>query len=479
LRKRPIVISALCLVLALPSVGLANTNQAQTPPSIEVEAGGQVKAEVKSTSIAALADDFTGPVLEGATIDKTTVEVGESFTITVRATDDLSEVERIEAYLYHDGGHKMIPLVLDTGTGEWKGTYTINEYDRAGTWEVYFDLYDTLGNMTYGFEPELEVVVVNPDGGDTESPTLAAASASPFNVVANQPVQIKATVNDNSEVGSVDAFVSNGEKEYYVPLTLNPGTNEWEGTHAFGEDDKAGSWFVLFVMFDTAGNQTNDYLPGDLVLSNPYGDSTGPSIGQPVFSHTTASPEDTVQITVPVSDEQTGVNYVFAEISHVDSPDDIHYAFGVPGLVEGEWVIDFGIESSFKSGAWNVVIYAVDNAGNDHFEEFDGAFNVENEEVDDIAPVISNVVVTPQGEVQIGDTVTVTAQVSDNVGVFAVYADIYGQEGSELITLNYDEANDQWVGTLPIEETTAPGFYRVSINAIDEGFINSWADAEG
>jgi hypothetical protein len=252
------------------------------------------------------------------------VGVGESFTITATATDE-SEVARVEAVLFHDGGHKYLPLTRDTETGEWKGTYTIQEYDRAGTWTIEFDMYDALGNYDYDVGPDVEVV--NPTGGDTEFPTFVTASVSPLDVVANQEIKIKAAVTDNLEVGRVRAAITDFVSTYYVPLTLNPDTNEWEGSYSFSEDEFAGSWFVYIDMFDTAGNfDFSD--PIELVLSNPLSDGTGPSIGEPVFSQTSASPGDTIQMTVPVSDDKTGVSSVFASFFHTDTPDVVHTAFG-------------------------------------------------------------------------------------------------------------------------------------------------------
>ena len=60
MRKRTIIISILCLLMALPGGVLAETNGAQSPQTIKVVRGVQVKAAINSTSIAAaLAGDFT------------------------------------------------------------------------------------------------------------------------------------------------------------------------------------------------------------------------------------------------------------------------------------------------------------------------------------------------------------------------------------------------------------------------------------
>ncbi|MFP7298691.1 Ig-like domain-containing protein [Neobacillus niacini] len=478
MRKRPIFVSALCLLLALPNAALANSNQAQTPQSIKVEAGKEVNAEVKAAAITALADDFTAPTLVNATVDKTSVGVGESISITAEVTDDQSEVTRVVAVLVHEGGWKYVPLTLDSETNEWKGTYTIEEYDRNGTWTIEFDMYDALGNYDYSAGPDVEVV--NPNGGDTEFPTLARATVTPLSVTANQEITIKAEVNDNVGVGTVTATIYNLITTYYVDLNLNPETNQWEGTHSFTEDDLAGSWYLDIEMFDTAGNFDYSENPIELVLSNPLSDSSAPRIGEPVFSPTSATVGDNIQIKVPVSDDKTGVNSVFASFYHADSPEVVHTtAFGFPSANPEEWIIDLNVDSSFPSGAWNVVIYASDNAGNSGFTEHLGAFDVVNNDADTTPPEISNVVVTPQGDVQVGETVTVTAKVTDNVGVDSVTAIFDSQLAYDSITMNYDEAAGLWVGTYSIQETTAPGFYAVSVNALDTVWNPNWADAEG
>jgi hypothetical protein len=130
LRKRSIIISSLCILLALPSGALAEGNTAQTPQTIKVERGKQQNAlkavkSVKSENITALADDTLGPVLVSATAGPTTVGVNETITITAIASDDLSGVAEVVAYLnLPSGGYKVVPLTLENPeTGEWKGTY--------------------------------------------------------------------------------------------------------------------------------------------------------------------------------------------------------------------------------------------------------------------------------------------------------------------------------------------------------------------
>ncbi|MEH7494264.1 Ig-like domain-containing protein, partial [Neobacillus niacini] len=481
MRKRSIIISILCS-LALPSGALAESIQEQNPQSIKVESGNQLLAAVDSTSIAALADDFFGPVLESATVSPTTVTVGETITITAIVSDE-SGVSAVDAYLNlpNASGYKVVPLELDSATGEWKGTYTITDLDLDGTWIVNFDLFDNAGNYSFGDDMDDTVQVVNPNGGDSEFPTLESAALSSPTVGVNEEFTITAKVNDNNGVESVYAAVYTADSTgyYYLPLVYDEASGEWRVSHTFSESDRSGSWFIDIEMFDKAGNFDWVTLEDDISLTNPFSDFTAPSIGEPVFSTTSASPGESIKVSVPVSDQQSSVSSVYAEFSHIDNPNNFYLQHLTLDPVSGEWVGDLEIGSNFQSGIWNVVIHSADSVGNRGLKEIFGAFDVINNDGDFDAPVISNVAVTPQGEVQIGDTITVTANVSDNVAVDSVFASLYSQIGNEFINMSYDAVNDQWVGSFEVQETTAPGFYTVSVSAYDPSFNLNWVDAEG
>ncbi|WHY00450.1 Ig-like domain-containing protein [Neobacillus sp. DY30] len=481
MRKKSIVISVLCLSLSLPGGALAGTNGAVIPQSIKVES--QVKAAVDSTSIGALAEDLFGPVLESATVNPTTAAVGETITITAQVSDDLSGVAAVDAYLNlpNGTGYKVLPLELDTATGEWKGTYTITELDLEGTWIIDFDLFDAAGNYTYALPAEpIEVQVVNPNGGDAEAPTLESRTITPLAVGVNEEVTIRTKVNDANGVASVFAAIYTADSTgyHYVPLTLDEATGEWVGSHIFSESDQPGSWYIDIDMFDKAGNFDWVTLEEKLVLTNPLSDYTSPAIGTPVISPKTAAPGESVRVSVPVSDDKSGVRSVYAEFSHIDHPNDIYLRHMTLDPNTGEWVADLNIESGFQSGVWNVVIHSTDKAGNSGYKEHPAAFDVINNDGDFDAPVISNVQVT-QGEVKVGETVTVTANVTDNVAVDSVFATFYSQEGSQFVEMNYNEENDQWTGSFVVQETTAPGFYQVSVAAYDPSFNFNFGDAEG
>jgi hypothetical protein len=482
LRKRSIIFSVLCLLLALPSGALAQVNEAQTPQLVKVERGKQVTgtAAAETPSIAALADDIFGPILDSATVSPTSVGVGETITITANASDE-SGVAEVVAYLNlpNAQGFKTLPLVFDNEAGAWKGTYTITDLDPEGTWIIDFDMYDSLGNSSYG-APIEPVQVTNPNG-DTELPTLGEVAISPLSIGPNEEFTIRATVNDNKGVASVYAAVYTADSTgyYYLPLTLAEATGQWAVTHSFTETDISGNWYFDIVMTDIAGNY--DWITRDevLVLTNPFSDYTAPVIGEAVITPATASPGQSVQLRVPVTDEQSGVSYVYAEFSHIDSPLQVYGGPLTLDEASGEWVMDLAIENSFPSGVWEVVIYATDNAGISGFKEFPTAFDVINTEGDFEAPVISSVQVT-QGEVQVGDTVTVSAAVTDNVGVDSVEAYIYSQNGfGEFITMTFDQATGQYIGNFVVQDTTPPDFYMAYVNAYDTSFRFNFAYAEG
>jgi hypothetical protein len=455
------MISVLCS-LALPGGALAETNGVQIPQTIQ--------AAVDSTTNVTLEVDAFGPILESATVSPATVTVGETFTITAIVSDDGSGVDTVTAYLNLPNGNGFKPLSLerDTTTGEWKGTYTITEFDLDGTWAIDFEMYDVAGN--YSYDNQFDTVhVVNPNGGDAEFPTLESATVSPLSVGVNEEFTIRAKVNDNNGVSTVYAAVYTADFSgfYYLPLTYDEATNEWVSSYTFSENDPSGNWLIDIDMTDVAGNLDWVTLTQELVLTNPLSDFTAPSIGDPVFSTPSATPGESINVSVPVSDTQSDVSSVYVEFSHIDSPNTIYLEHLSRDPVSGEWVGAINIGPNFQSGVWNVVIHSTDSAGNSGLKEWFGAFTVTNNDGDFDAPVISNVVLTPQGDVQVGDTVTVTADVSDNVAVDSVRATFYSQAGSEFVDMSYDEATKLWTGTLLVKETTGPGHYLVSIAAYD------------
>jgi hypothetical protein len=182
-------------------------------------------------------------------------------------------------------------------------------------------------------------------------------------------------------------------------------------------------------MTDTAGNFDWVVLVDEVIeLTNPFSDNTDPSIGEAVITPLQASPGVPVTLSVPVTDDKSEVSSVYAEFSHIDSPSETYLEHLTRNPATGEWTVEFNILPSFQSGVWNVVVYATDSAGNGGFKEFPASFDVNNLEGDFEAPVISNVVVTPRGDVQIGESVTITANVTDNVDLDMVYAEYMAQK---------------------------------------------------
>jgi hypothetical protein len=218
-------------------------------------------------------------------------------------------------------------------------------------------------------------------------------------------------------------------------------------------------------------------LEEELVLTNPNSDSTGPSIGETTITPASATPGDTVHLSVPVTDAQSEVASVYAEFSHIDNPNDIHVRPLTLDPATGEYVGDFNIENSYQSGVWNVFIHATDSVNNRNLKEIPGAFDVTNNKGDFDAPVISNIQVT-QGDVEVGNRHRYSQGYGRCRSRFCE-ATFYSQEDKEYIDMSYEEANDQWVGNLLVQESTAPGFYLVSISAYDTSFNYNFADVEG
>ena len=89
-------------------------------------------------------------------------------------------------------------------------------------------------------------------------------------------------------------------------------------------------------------------------------------------------------------------------------------------------------------------------------------------QAEDLPPAISNATVTPSSLPTEGGTVTITVDVTDDVGVSAVHADLYGPGPGLSVTLSLTTGNT-YSGTVmvPANQENSPASYQVSITALD------------
>jgi hypothetical protein len=98
--------------------------------------------------------DVTPPVLQDIWISPSVVNDGESVTIYVKATDDISGIKKVSYHIYSPGGYNEISsLSYNASSDLWEREYTVPQYSENGLWTIeYVGLIDVaLNSETYHY----------------------------------------------------------------------------------------------------------------------------------------------------------------------------------------------------------------------------------------------------------------------------------------------------------------------------------------
>ncbi len=314
-----------------------------------------------------------------------------------------------------------------------KYTFIINVTDEAGNWNT------ATGNFT-----------VN----DTTPPTISNVAATPSSVVEGNPINITAQVTDNVGVNSVKLTVKkvttvNNTTSYEVVVN-STAMSDNNGTYYYEHIYEVGSYIFEIYADDAAGNSALDNSS-----SNTF--EVTADTAAPVISNVKATPTSTpqggwVNITAEVTDSGVGVDKVMVNITYPDGT----YHNETMSLYNGTYYYNTTYDAI---GTYTFFVWANDTNGNAISSDA-GTFEI----TDGTAPVISDVNAAVNGLI-----VTITATITDNVGVSAATVTIYNSTGSELSGYPQDmELTDAANNTYSFtSEALALGDYTYVITASD------------
>jgi hypothetical protein len=124
--------------------------------------------------------DINPPKILNAEVTPKLVNVGESISFKVEASDDISGVKTIAISFKNPSGSRVqyIPLHFDETTKKWIGNYTARFTDEGGIYDDFFiNMTDKAQNQTYGwnlsnaFKGKMIFTISN-NGGDTLPPEI-------------------------------------------------------------------------------------------------------------------------------------------------------------------------------------------------------------------------------------------------------------------------------------------------------------------
>lgn len=446
--KKRVSITVLSLMISLPGAALAAGTPAPATPA-------------PTNALAQLTADITAPNLSSFTLSPGSVNVGDTITITAKATDDLSGVKSVDAYLMNGSASKDIAMTYDSTTDTWSGTYKVTATDLNGTWYLQFGFYDNAGN--YGWASTTGTVNVNNPNADSTAPVINSVNYTPQTIQPGTPFTISANVSDNVGVDTVYAYLytPTGIFQDSVQLTYDSKTGQWSGSYTLSQYAEAGDWTIEIDATDTSGNLSIDDTH-KFNLVNANADTTAPVIGDVTVSQSTVNPGDTLKVSANLSDTGTGLSDSYVTLW---SPSGTSWSYLMAqDPSTGLWTADISIPSTFEPGAWTIDVSSYDIANNYSSKAAVQTITVQNAG-DYTPPAVTDFQATTSN-----NDITFTATITDDKSTVSdAEVNLYSPSGQQAhsVALTYDQAANKWTGTYTIQQNDEPGVWSTSVTAGD------------
>jgi len=343
------------------------------------DAAGNVGQSSASVTVNNPVADTTAPTVAISSPANSATVTGTA-TVTVSATDNVG-VSKVEFYV---NGALQATDTASPYTFSWNTTAVAN-----GSYTLTAKAYDAAGNVGQSSSS----VAVNNPVADTTAPTVAISSPAAGATVSGTAT-ISATASDNVGVSKVEFYVNGVLK---ATDTASPYSYAWNTTAVAN-----GSYTLLAKAYDAAGNVGQS--SASVTVNNPVADTTVPTvaISSPAASATVSG---TATISATASDN-VGVSkvefYVNGVLKATDTASPYSYAWNTTAVA---------------NGSYTLLAKAYDAAGNVG-QSSSVSVAVNNGVADTKAPTV--IVTSPAAGATVSGTATISAAVSDNVGVSKV-----------------------------------------------------------
>ncbi|MBW6461477.1 MAG: hypothetical protein K0B07_00290 [DPANN group archaeon] len=292
----------------------------------------------------------------------------------------------------------------------------------------YLNIYETAeGFRIYEVSANPETIYPNiPTWGDTS--TISAT-------VSTQDVKYTITIREKNEYGNIVQTFSSTSLDYAI-------VQLWDGTDNSGTVVSTNTYYINI----TATDSNNNTASGSnwVYVDSREADSTPPNIDiiTPTINEIISNPRQ--EIKVKITDQGFGINWSTLELT-LDST--------TKTMITSGNYASYTPSENLSDETHNIEIRVKDYFGNPTVTSW--SFYVDTE-----APIITNSNLSPN-PVRLGNTVTVTATITDLNAVDTVYTKINGIAGT--ITMN--KAGDIYTGTFTTPEI--PTEYTIMIIAND------------
>ena len=272
----------------------ATWNQREYRPAVLTALGLGVSFEVvapQTPTLPSTQEDVTTPELVEVTLYTSEVDVSEgpkAVTVTVRATDDISGISRVELSFKSPSGRQEVrtfataPITGSLKDGVYVDTMPLPQFSEAGIWRLQnVWIHDVAWNLleyrpdelaTLGLGVSFEVVALQ---SDVTGPEVIGVTVSPTEVDVSKAagtvdVEVKAT-DDLSDIRSVQVSFGSptgGQSGNVQQLGFGSPTGDQSVglvSLTLPKYSEAGTWRLKYLgIHDVLGN-LREYRPAELM----------------------------------------------------------------------------------------------------------------------------------------------------------------------------------------------------------------------
>ena len=456
-----------------------------------------IRSEVTTASteeiIAVGTKDVTAPMIDisSSSVSKMGVTDGETVNVSVRITDDAGiALASIDYISPSTSQTETVYLYKNENSGLFEGSIAITNSTELGTWKVSsMNAYDIYGNSASLSNSNTDLSLLSftvigstVNDSDISKPVidLNSVKVSQTSAVPGDTITISAKITDDIGVTQAAAYYYS-PTDIFTPVYLhkNESSGLYEETITIDNSTQSGNWRLASITATDAADNKTGYYSGYLPAADFTVTGTDADISKPVIdlnsvkvSQTSAVPGDTITISAKITDD-IGVTQAAA---YYYSPTDIFTPVYLhknesSGLYEETITID----NSTQSGNWRLASITATDAADNKTGYYSGYlpaadFTVTGTDADVSKPVIdlSSVKVSQTSAVP-GDTITISAKITDDIGVTQAAAYYYSP--TDIFTpvyLHKNESSGLYEETITIDNSTQSGNWRLaSITATD------------
>ncbi|MBT4716767.1 hypothetical protein HOB85_02225, partial [Candidatus Woesearchaeota archaeon] len=365
------------------------------------------------------------PVIQEVLAVPSSVVQGNDVQLRARVTDN-DAVSSVEVTF------NGITLGMSSIGGDWYQATISTTTLAPNTYTFTVNAEDNVGNAAVPMDGTFDVTIL-----DTEAPVIEETNATPNPVTQGDDVTLSARVTDNVAVSTVTTTISG------ITLNAFPAGGDWYEVTISTLVLPLGTNLFSFNAVDNEGNVATTIVDSFTIVEE---DTTGPSISNITVTPNPVTEGNIVTITVVV-DDISGVDEVVLTYGTTD----------VTMTNTGGNTYSVEIDTTgFAAAEYTFTIAATDNEAN--INTADSSFTVEDADTE--APVIEETDAVPN-PVTIGDEVTLSARVTDNVAVTSVTFILNG------IPFTMAAVGGDWYEANIDTGALSLGTHNFTVNAID------------